>query len=606
MQYEAAEKIVERVLDKIIGRGKKDHGLVWHWQGSGKTLTMIFAINKLYLHPDLENPSIFIIIDRKDLEEQLTLEYEALDLTKSENIGSVADLKKILTHDQRRGKRGIFITLIHKFQGKIDDAAKWLETVSKTDESIMTRGNVLLFIYEAHRTQYGTLAGNMRNIFKNAFSFGFTGTPISEDDKDTYKLFSYLPDEPYMHRYFISDSIRDGSTVKIVYKPALIKGIHVDKEQLAAFYNLQLDEVPDDLREIVDKRIKEKLNAARLFLESESRMQVTSKDIATHFKENIHGKFKAMVVAVSRKACVTYKRSLDELFQPAWTEVVMTHSMSDAEKHPETEFSKELSARYNDKEADEINKAIVDKFKNEENPQILIVTDMLLTGFDAPRLQTMYLDKLLKEHRLLQAVARTNRPFKDLKEAGLIIDYAGVFSELKKALKIYAEEDVKESLWNLDQVKKEFVNLLQEPMKLFKDIPQDKVDRQTLMKTVEILNSGKESKDFTAQYKKLRRLFQMLDPATILDHVSKYNWLTAVYSHYKKLVLRPDQSEADEYAKKYFDKTVNLIQENTAFQGIANDIPELELNETFIEKLKFAKTLRKKRQALYSHCENLF
>ncbi|MHA1259938.1 MAG: HsdR family type I site-specific deoxyribonuclease, partial [Candidatus Heimdallarchaeaceae archaeon] len=222
MQYRAANKMVSRVIKNLKGEEEKNKGLIWHWQGSGKTLTMIFAANKLFCEKKLENPTIFFIVDRIDLETQLYKEFNSLDIVKPEIIGSVDALKKILKFDDYRGKRGVFITLIHKFRPEeFKELYNELKEVTRYKETIMNRKNVIAFIDEGHRTQYGLLAAQMKSILKNAFFFALTGTPISKRGRDTYLEFSYPPDEVYLDRYFITDSIKDGFTVKIAYQPRL-------------------------------------------------------------------------------------------------------------------------------------------------------------------------------------------------------------------------------------------------------------------------------------------------------------------------------------------------------------------------------------------------
>ncbi|MEW6002140.1 MAG: HsdR family type I site-specific deoxyribonuclease, partial [Nitrospirota bacterium] len=436
MQYRAANKIINRVKESLDSRltpyTSRTKGLIWHWQGSGKTLTMIFAANKLYYMRELGNPTIFFIVDRIELEDQLYSEIYALDIVEPEIIGTVWELKELLKFDDYRGKRGIFIILIHKFRPEeLKEVYGEIEKISKRKETIMNRKNVVAFVDEGHRTQYGLLAAQMKAILKNAFFFALTGTPISKRGRDTYLEFSYLPEEAYLDRYFITDSIEDGFTVKIVYQPRLEKEVHLNKDLLEAFLETEFEELPEDIREDVEERVKKRLNAIKVVLENPFRIKTIAEDIAKHFKENIDGKFKAMVVAGSRNACEIYKRELDKHLPKEYSEIVMTFTEHDKPKF--LQYVAEAKVRYGGKDIGDIRKDVIEKFKEEEFPKILIVTDMLLTGFDAPNLQVMYLDKLLKEHRLLQAVARTNRPFKDLKEAGVIIDYVGILKEFKKA-----------------------------------------------------------------------------------------------------------------------------------------------------------------------------
>ncbi|NWF86924.1 HsdR family type I site-specific deoxyribonuclease, partial [Candidatus Bathyarchaeota archaeon] len=505
MQYQASEKIVNRVLGYLKGETDKNKGLIWHWQGSGKTLTMIFAANKLYRHPLLENPTIFFIVDREELQEQLYQEFTALDITKPETIDTIQALRQILKHDENRGKRGIFITLIHKFRPEeLTQLQNELDTLSQKQETIQTRKNVILFIDEAHRTQYGILAAQMKQTLKNAFAFALTGTPIAKPGRDTYDEFSYKPKEPYLDKYFITDSIEDGFTLKIAYQPHLEKqeGIHLKKEMLDTFIQIEFEEIPEEYREKTEEKIKQKLNAIKVFLENPERIKKVAQDIAEHYKENLDGKFKALVVAVNRLACVRYKRELDKLLPKEYTEVVMTFTRTDPQEIHD--YQKELTTRYHGKEIEDTRKQIIDKYKEEEYPKILIVTDMLLTGFDVPILQTMYLDKPLKEHRLLQAIARTNRPYKDIKEAGLIIDYVGILKEFTRAFENYTKEDTTGVLLPIDELTQELTKTIDETMALFPDIQKDQDDRQTMLKAFETITTNEQNaKKFQQNYRHL-------------------------------------------------------------------------------------------------------
>ena len=534
MQYRAAEQISSRVLNNIEGKDAKNKGLVWHWQGSGKTLTMIFAANKLYRHPELQNPTVFFVVDREELETQLSDEFNVLDITKPEVVDSIHALRKIIQHDEYRGKRGIFITLIHKFRPEeLAELQKELDNLSKTRETIQTRKNVILFIDEAHRTQYGTLAAQMKEILKNAQPYAFTGTPVAKQGHDTYGEFSYPPDEKYLDKYFMTDSIQDGFTLKIAYQPRLEEDVHLKKDMLEGFLEVNLEEIPENLQEVVEEKAKQKLNIAKVYLENPDRIKKVAEDIAAHFKENLDGRFKAMVVAVNRLSCVRYKRELDRLLPKEYSEVVMTYNPLKDQKEIQ-DYYKETVQQNHGKDIEDIRKETVTKFKEEPTPKILIVTDMLLTGFDAPILQTMYLDKPLKEHRLLQAIARTNRPFKDLKEAGLIIDYVGILKEFTRAFENYTKEDISGILINTDDLVKEFTQKLDETTALFADVPKDRYDRETMNKAFQTITSDEEhTKKFQANYKRLRKLFELLGPHPIkLEKLKDYAWLTQVYNFY--------------------------------------------------------------------------
>ncbi len=593
MQYRAVNKITKRVEVCIKGADNKKNGLIWHWQGSGKTLEMIFAAYKLYHDPVLENPTIFFIVDRKELEEQLKDEFNALDITRPELITSIDDLRKVIEHDSYRGRRGLFITLVHKFRPEeLADLDKYLkEHLSKTQETIQTRENVIAFIDEGHRTQSGGLSSQMKSILgeKTTFFFAFTGTPVCKPERgvDTYRDFSYLPDEKYLDKYFITESWQDGFTVRIAYKPALAdkNGIHLKKDMLEDFLKEKYQEIPDNIREVVEDGIKKKLNIVKAYLEKPERISMVAKHIADHFKKNVDDKFKSLVVGVSREACVMYKRELDKYLPSEYSEVIMSYS---DKKDPDSikKYKESLTKRHNGKEVEDIKKDLVDKFKEEELPKIFIVKDMLLTGFDAPMLQVMYLDQPLKEHRLLQAIARTNRPFKGVKEAGLIVDYIGILKEFHRAFEIYSKEEVKGVLYSLDELKKEFLDKLSSILDIFKDLSKDKMDRETLLEAIKILTCDETiSREFTGEYKTLRKLFELLGSDTIkADKAIEFGWVSQIYAAYIKQILAKTDEEKL-YIKKYYQETVGFIHRTTELKALDDALPTIEFNERYIDVL---------------------
>jgi type I restriction enzyme, R subunit len=593
MQYRASEKIVKRVEDNLQGKDEKNKGLIWHWQGSGKTFTMIFAANKLFHLDKLENPTIFFIVDRDELEGQLSDEFNFLDIEKPEVIDKISELKRILEYDDYRGKRGIFITLIHKFRPEeISPIQKKLEEISKIKESIMNRKNVAVFIDEGHRTQYGLLASQMKSILKNAFFFAFTGTPVSKEGRDTYIEFSYPPDELYLDKYFIADSIKDKFTVKIVYQPRLIKEAHLRRVMLESFLDSEFEEIPEDVKERVRGRIGDKLSLIRVYLENPNRIDLIAKDIAEHFKKNVDGKFKAMVVAASRLACVRYKKALDKYLPPEYSDTVITYNR--IEKHKElAEKVAEKGAVYGTGDSKVFKNIAIDKYKNEKYPKILIVTEMLLTGFDAPELEVMYLDKPLKEHRLLQAIARTNRPYKDLKEAGIVIDYVGVLGELKKAFKIYNEEDVKSVILDYESVEKEFRDLIAKIFNMFGKLTGN-FDREALLESVELLTTSKvDEREFVVSYRSLRKLFELLGSKEIkVDYLEDYRWISAVYTYYMRVVNQ--EPPIEDYVGRYFDKTIKFIHQSIEIKSIETGLPKVSFDEKYLEELE--KKIKSKKE----------
>lgn len=586
MQYRAAEKIVDRVYGHLEGKESKNRGLIWHWQGSGKTLTMIFASNKLYNLKELENPSIFLIEDRLDLQDQLYQEYTALDIIKPEKVDTIDKLKRIIKHDDWKGKKGIFVLLIHKFNAeKFKELYSELKQISKKKDTISNRKNVIVFLDEAHRTQYGTMAGQMEAILKSAYFFGLTGTPFSKKDKDTYQKFSYPPEEQYLDRYFVTDSIKDGFTLKIVYQPRL-EDVHLDKKVLQTLTEVEFEDLPENISGKVEEKVKRKLNAVNLFLENPERIDLVAEDISEHFKENVEGKYKAMIVTASRKACILYKNALDKYLPPEYSEVVMSYGRFDEEMIKY--YENNLKSKYGGMDTEDIKKENLEKFKSDYYlPKILIVTDMLLTGFDAPILQTMYLDRPLREYVLLQAVARTNRPYKGVKEAGLIIDYVGIIkAELKRAFKVYSEDEYDGTLIDVEALRKEFDNLLNKTLKMFKNVPQHTYDMNVLLNAVEILTSDeKTAEEFEQDYRVLRRLFEFLGSDEIkLERLEDYKWVSAVYVYYSKVISR--EPEIDELVSKYFTKTIKYVHKTTEFEEFEKDLPIIEFDEKYLDNLE--------------------
>jgi type I restriction enzyme R subunit len=583
MQYRAANKIYHRVLDHLAGKSDKKNGLIWHWQGSGKTLTMLFAGIKLYYHMALENPTVFFIVDRDELEDQLYQEFGALDLVRPELIESVQALRRVIIHDGYRAKRGIFITLIHKFRpDELRSLQYDLEELSREKETILTRRNIIAFIDEGHRTQYGLLAIQMKALLKSAFFFAFTGTPIAKTGRDTYREFSYLPDEPYLDRYFITDSIEDGFTVKIVYQPRLEDEVHLKKELLDSFLESEFEELPDQIRDDLEERIRKRLTIISVFLENPEIIKPIARDIADHFREHVDGKFKALIVTGSRTACELYKRELDQYLPPEYSEIVMTYTR-ESRKILQDSLS-DYKARYVGRDIYDIRKDTIDKFKEDEYPRILIVTNMLLTGFDAPNLQVMYLHKPLKEHMLLQAVARTNRPYKDLKEAGLIIDYIGVLKEFEKALKIYSDEDTKGALYDYESLQGTFENLIGEILEILADIPRD-YERETLIEALEVITGDPLiEKQFNEKYIHVRKLFELLGTHEVkLRYFKEYKWISGIYLYYMKVANQKPSYE--ESVRRYYDKTIESIYKSTEVQNLEANLPRITVDAQYLRAI---------------------
>ncbi|MCB0745947.1 MAG: HsdR family type I site-specific deoxyribonuclease, partial [Ignavibacteriae bacterium] len=416
-QYEGANKIVERVKEGLIKKG-----LIWHFQGSGKSLLMVFAAQKLRREKSLKSPMVIVLVDRTDLDTQITGTFNAADISNVETTDSITQLQTLLERDTRK----IIISMIHKFR----DAKP----------NMNTNDNIIVLVDEAHRTQEGDLGRQMRAALPNAFLFGLTGTPVNKVDKNTFWAFGAEEDEGgYMSRYTFHDSIRDNATLPLHFEPRLVD-VHVDKETIdKAFAEFKESTALSD--EEADALNKKSAKMAA-FLKSPERVAKIVEDIAKHFKEKVepHG-FKAMIVTPDRYACVQYKEELDKHFAEESSKVVISTSANDG-----LDFKQKwgIDKSQQEKIVDEFNDPISDL-------KFIIVTAKLLTGFDAPILQTMYLDKSIKDHTLLQAICRTNRLYKG-KSFGRIVDYFGVFDDAAKALQ-FDEESIRTVISNLSELR---------------------------------------------------------------------------------------------------------------------------------------------------------
>jgi len=302
-QYEGANAIVQRVRE-----GEIKKGLIWHFQGSGKSLLMLFAAQKLRKQQDLNNPTVMIVVDRVDLDTQITATFNTAEVPNMITTDSIKELHKLLEQDTRK----IIITMVHKFKDAYPDMNK--------------RENIIVMVDEAHRTQEGDLGRKMRNALPNAFLFGLTGTPINKADKNTFWAFGAEQDtEGYMSRYTFQDSIRDNATLPLHFEPRL-PNYHIDKESL----DIAFKEMANDLSEEDRNKLSQKAANMAVFLKSPERVKTIVADIVEHFKAHVEPEgLKAMIVTPDREACVQYKEALDLLINPEASEVVISSSAND-------------------------------------------------------------------------------------------------------------------------------------------------------------------------------------------------------------------------------------------------------------------------------------
>jgi type I restriction enzyme R subunit len=575
MQFRASNRIFQRVINTLRKRENKKFGLIWHWQGSGKTYTMAFSAWKLFHCPEAEKPSIFVMVDRRDLEEQIEKDFSFIEVP-IEKVRSIKELIEILKWG-REGKRGIFLVTIEKF------SPKEFTQLEKEGERIeIKRENVIVLADEVHRTQYGKFATLMRSIFKEAFIFGFTGTPLSKIERNTFQKFC-PKDEFYLDRYSMLDALKDGFTVPLSYQ-ATLPQYHLNRRQLKEFVEFEEEEIktlsPEEQREL-----RKKIRVIKAFAKKPERVRIVAEDIAGHFMGIVEPtELKAMIVTIDREACVLYKNAIDGFLPSEYTEIVMTFNPNDREIIRNC-FQK-LQEKYGTKDVKGIHKKIIENFKAGKEPRILIVTDMLITGFDAPNLWTMYLDKPLKEHRVLQAIARTNRPFKN-KKFGLIADYIGVLTELEKAFEKFEASDakaLKAVIRDLSKEKEAFKEIIDKVLKIFEKVKREDT-RESLDTALNVLIDPEKAKNFETIMKDLMKSYEMLQGDPFLrDYLLDYTWLVKIYVAYNKRFKKAnvDELKIGELSKK----TRKLVQQTIDVKEIDDTYPTVSVDEKYIEVLK--------------------
>ena len=544
-QYEGANKIVQRVIE-----GKIKKGLIWHFQGSGKSLLMVFAAQKLRREPRLKSPTVIVLVDRTDLDTQISATFNAADVANVESTDSIKQLQRMLERDTRK----IIISMIHKFR----DAKP----------NMNDRENIIVLVDEAHRTQEGDLGRQMRAALPNAFLFGLTGTPVNKADKNTFWAFGSEEDKGgYMSRYTFHDSIRDEATLQLHFEPRLVD-VHVEKDALdKAFEQFKqsvglTDEEADELN-----RKSAKMSA---FLKSPQRVEKIVKDIAEHFQAKVapHG-FKGMIVTPDRHACVQYKQELDKHFPEEASKVVISTTAND-----NFAFKQKWAVDKSQQEK------IVDEYNDATSElKFIIVTAKLLTGFDAPICQTMYLDKSLKDHTLLQAICRTNRLYPQ-KTFGCIVDYFGVFDDAAKALE-FDEQSVQQLITNLGDLRSRLPQAMDDALRHFEGVDRTLDGFLGLEAAQRAINTDEKQDAFAKDFKYLSKLWESLSPDNILDPYNQdYKWLAQVFESVKPT--------ADNIGKILWlelgAQTTQLIQENIHV-GEIHTLEEFVLDADVIENI---------------------
>jgi type I restriction enzyme R subunit len=539
-QLYATNKIVERVKD-----GEQKKGLIWHTQGSGKTLTMFFTAWKLRYEESLKNPKVFILIDRIDLDDQVFEEFDAWGGKNLIRVESRKDLEKKI----KGADRGIFISTIQKF--------------SELEEIESIEGNVIVLSDEAHRDNEGVSAIKMRNAFKDAYFFGFTGTPIDKLTLNTHRNFGE-DGERYLDYYSIQQAIEDGATLPVTYEARLSK-FFIDEATVDKKFNELTGDLNDAQKELLTKRYGKKEALVKL----DKRMEAVIRDIVEHYKLYVlPNGFKAQIVCYDREATAKYKDLLDQLVPSEWSEVVY----SPGDPNSDADDLKKYNTNKQKREK------VIEQFKDPAHPlKFLLVCDMLLTGFDAPIEQVMYLDKPLRDHNLLQAIARTNRVYPN-KGCGKIIDYYGVTKNLYDAFN-FDESVVDSAMINIDKLKEDFKKVLDEVMSLFEGVNIEDPSIDNLRRCLKIfIDNQTKQQFFKDKYGRLKMLFEILSPDPFLiDYLRTFEWVTSFYLAFSK-EFQAEGIDAFSLAE-YGEKIKNLIQDKIDYEGITKNFRELSVHD---------------------------
>lgn len=561
-QVRAVEKVLARCADP-----RKTTGLIWHTQGSGKTFTMITAARLLLEDKEtFAKPTVLLIIDRNELEGQLTGWVERLlgELTDEDIAIEQATGKHRLRELLASDFRGLIISTIHKFDG--------------LPKAVNKRGNVFVLIDEAHRSTGGDLGNYLMGALPNATLIGFTGTPIDKTayGQGTFKTFGREDKDGYLDKYSIAESMADETTLKLKYALAP-NDIRLPDEILEKeFLALAEAEGVSDVEEL--NRILDKAVTLKAFLKSEGRIKAVAAFVADHFRANVQPLgYKAFLVGVDREACALYKQALDKLLPPEWVTPIYTAAHNDSERFPlvaahQTAGPGETTAR----------KLFI---KPGLNPQILIVTDKLLTGYDAPILYCMYLDKPMRDHVLLQAIARVNRPYEaedgTKKPCGFVLDFIGVFGKLKKAL-AFDSKEVSGIVENIEVLFTRFKELMTGRARDYLALTGNVMDDKAVERAIDAFSNREKREEFHAFFKEVETLYEILSPSRELrDFIEPFAKLAALYG----IVRNAFEVKTPLYTD-IARKTEILVRETAATYGLKGATKVAEISARTLKTLQ--------------------
>ena len=594
-QFHATNKAISSTIKATRPNGDRRCGVIWHTQGSGKSYTMMFFTAKIASSLELENPTIIMLTDRNDLDQQL---FEKTFSKSTDLLGQTpvqAESSKDLKEKLKRASGGIIFTTIQKFRP--DDKDTEFPLLSE-------RRNIIVIADEAHRSQYDLLDGlahNMRKALPNASFIGFTGTPISFSDADTRQVFG-----EYIDIYDIAQAIEDEATVPIYYEARLAK-IELPESERPKI-DADMDEITEGEEEELTEKLKSKWARLEALMGSEKRLKLVAKDIVEHFENRVEAFYelnkstgKAMIVTMSRRIAVELYNEIIKL-KPEWhsedddkglVKVVMTGAASD---------SPELQKHVRNKLR---NKAIANRMKDDKDElKLVIVRDMWLTGFDVPSMHTMYIDKPMKGHGLMQAIARVNRKFKN-KQGGLVVDYLGIAPMLKEAISDYTNSsgrgDVATQIEEALNVMLEKYEIVQECFHGFdysKYLNENasKRDRFSLLESgVDFIFSKKEEdqKDFLKHATELSKAFSL---CSAQEEARKYraeiNYFLAIKAGINKINgtgERGGPTEADyDYAiRQIISESLVADDVTEVFTMAGLDRPDISvLSDKFLEDVR--------------------
>ena len=560
-------RAVDRIVERCAAPAKR-RGLIWHTQGSGKTFTLLTAARLiLERKDDFHTPTVVVVVDRTDLEGQLRGWVERLlgEMQQQDipvwRARSRAALRDLLTAD----RRGLILSMIHKFEG--------------IEKNANTRDNVFVFIDEAHRSVARDLGTYLMAALPNATIIGFTGTPIDRTahGEGTFTIFGTDDARGYLDKYTIGESIGDETTLPIRHRMApsdmTVPAERLDRE----FFALAEAEGVTDVEELnaaLDRAV-----GLRTFLTADDRIEKVADFVAEHFRENVAPLgYKAFLVGVNREACAKYKRALDARLPPAWTEAVYTENAADVVERPLV-AALQLSP---EREAD-----VRLRFKKAgEDPRILIVTDKLLTGYDAPLLYCLYLDKPMRDHVLLQAIARVNRPHVDAdgrrKRIGLVVDFVGVLRELQQALR-FDSSDVEGAIADLALLHADFLEKIERAKTAYLPDDADGPADERLENFVYDRFLDPDAREtFFEAYKEIEALWEILSPSSELrDHIEPYKRLAQMYA-----AVRNAYADRVNYVVDLANKTGLLIRDSAHQEGLGYGTRTVTFDVETLERLR--------------------